>query len=184
MGEELSSGSPYPHRGCKCMTCKLVWDAHNLSPIGTNLFCACEGCYVRRGNKQPWAFIKESPRTERVKKVATINLCEREGCGAMFKSNASGNLSLSTQDKATYGVNLFAGELCPACVGDVMNLLKSAPTESREGKAFSEPWSEDASKSEDERFSSLSDLELAEELIRRRGDQVAKELTARPQDEL
>lgn len=99
----------------------------------------------------------------------------------MFKSSAAGIAQI--QSNATYGSNgaeigfAFDGELCPGCVGDIVNLLRTAPTTHRE-KAYDKPWSEaDAPKSESP-LSGLSDAELASELIKRQGLDVAKAITS------
>lgn len=181
--EPIGPGSPYPHHNdCKCESCHLVFDAHNYSAIGTMLGCKCSGCLSRRINKSPWNFIPSAPRRE-VRKVATINMCEREGCDAMMKSNAAAQVTVYNDGEAP-----FAGEICPACMGELMTVLLTAPSQPRD-RAYSEPWSpsiNDANKSHDP-LSDLTDAELAAELVTRQGFNLAKqinELEARPQDHI
>lgn len=190
--EPPTNGTPYDHGdACKCETCHLIYDAHNLNTrTGANLSCACGGCYQRRANKTNWGFLDGAPRKQRRevrKTVATINLCERPDCGAMFKSNAAGNVSVWNEaDNSGYGtIQLFLGEVCPACVGDVMALITSAPTEPRE-RAYDKPWKPEPPKGDTDGspLGGLTDEELAMELVKRQGVMIARQIAPTVSDNL
>lgn len=198
-------GTPYhTDIACDCNNCRIVYEGHNLSAVGVDLQCTCHNCYLRRRhfhiNGPQWQQAPDPPkRTNHVqrtkhattrgtrKSMSTINMCEREGCGAMMKSTAAG--LLQAQSNATYGANgaemgfIFDGELCPGCIGDIVAMLRTAPTTPRE-KAYSKPWTEADAPKSDSPLTSLTDEELASELLARRGVSVALELTQRPQDDV
>lgn len=76
--------------------------------------------------------------------MATLNMCEREGCEALIKGRALGGVTLIyTTDQqspmARNGDNVRKLELCPACVEDIHNVLSMAPLTPRTA-GYSKPF--------------------------------------------
>lgn len=69
--------------------------------------------------------------------MASVNLCDRIGCQSMVKGKALGHLAIAT--KSDMEAMRVEWELCPGCVGDVMELMETAPTTQRDG-AYREGW--------------------------------------------
>ena len=75
----------------------------------------------------------------RIRKVATINLCER--CGTMATSPAMAVIGSAA--RAAYGVDGFQ-EICPGCYEDLTHFMKGEqvyPLSAVERpRSYSEPW--------------------------------------------
>lgn len=100
--------------------------------------------------------------------MATVNFCERVGCETMSKSPAMGQLSFRTAPNREIK-NL---EICPGCVGDLVEFLKSEPAEGTRPRSYSEPWNP-----EEKKEKALSDLSSTE-LAKLYGEKLTQELKA------
>lgn len=87
--------------------------------------------------------------------MATVNFCERVGCETMAKSPAMGAVSFRTAPNRE--AKNF--ELCPGCVGDLVEFLKVLPEGTERPKSYSEPWNPEQKK--DKTLEEMSSAELA-----------------------
>lgn len=92
---------------------------------------------------------------ERKTEVATVNFCEKHECETMAKSPAmglvviipvtSGPEQVYADAVHTTDRNTVRLELCPGCVGELMDWVESGPAGERP-KAYSKPWERAAKK--------------------------------------
>lgn len=170
----LASSYPWQHwDGCMCDRCTGTYRQHNPQ-LPNILSCGCKGCQTRYTAEQ------ESRRKDAIAQtlgheravnlsMASINICEREGCGALVKGNALGGLTLvmvpDLHSGMGNGSQPIRMELCPACVEDVYNVVKFAPVGPRErtyGKPFNPQDREEA-----DLLDQVDDEGLAAELLTR-----------------
>lgn len=103
--------------------------------------------------------------------MATVNFCERVGCETMAKSVAMGTMQFQTAPTRPYR-DL---ELCPGCVGDLVEFLKSEPTGKRP-RSYSEPWNPEEKK--EKSLAELSSTELAAAYAQKLSEETQKILEA------
>lgn len=151
---------------CECSTCVATFERHERAATGI-LGCDCEDCAntrlwrdfkrnaeiknetASRTSGQKYLDEIERVRSERMNTVATVNFCERHTCETMAKSPAMGMVvivpvtsgpeniyadAVHTTDRDTVRM-----ELCPGCVGELMDWVNALPTGDRP-KAYSKPW--------------------------------------------
>lgn len=99
--------------------------------------------------------------------MATVNFCERVGCETMAKSVAMGVINFRTAPNRE-NKNI---ELCPGCVGDLVEFLKSGPETDRP-KSYSEPWNPEVRK--EKSLAELTSQELAAAYAERLGQETRK----------
>lgn len=85
--------------------------------------------------------------------VATVNFCERHSCETMAKSPSMGLVVIIPETAGPETVyadavhttdrNTVRMELCPGCVGELMEWVDALPAGPRP-KAYSKPWKKDA----------------------------------------
>lgn len=90
---------------------------------------------------------------ERESTVATVNFCERHSCETMAKSPAMGMVVIVPETAGpeviyadavhTTDRNTVRMELCPGCVGELMEWVDAQPAGERP-KAYSKPWKREA----------------------------------------
>lgn len=114
--------------GCSCSDCEITYAGHNS--WGNS--CNCRSCKYKR-----------ALTLEREVSVSTINICDRDGCGAMVKSDAAGIISWQLNPN----VGAESKQLCPACVADLVTWL-DAKVGDRE-RAYSKPYEAPKSDAED-----------------------------------
>lgn len=109
------------HTECLCSLCAHIFEAHQ--EWGQ---CHCQKC-------EKFRYL--AGRAKERREVATISMCERVGCGSMSNSTNMGKLNFQTaQDREVQRL-----ELCPGCVGELVEFLATEPTEERP-KAYREAW--------------------------------------------
>lgn len=135
--------------------------------------CACVGCRHRFNAEM------ESRRKDTIAKtlgheravtlnMASINICEREGCGSLIKGNALSSVMLSFAPDLSQGVvgtQPVRAELCPACAEDLYRLLRSEPLGPRE-RVYAQPFNPQKADSDD-LLDQVDDEGLAAELLTR-----------------
>lgn len=106
--------------------------------------------------------------------MATINICDRPGCGALVKSDAMGSIELFTGGKEPENPR---GHVCPACVDDLMTLWETEP--SVREKSYGKPWQRTA-----ETLSDMSSVQLMQLAIERGREELkSEESSVVPTDE-
>lgn len=74
--------------------------------------------------------------------MASINICEREGCDSFIKGKAVGGITLVLNNDPNLSGDpdtVLRMELCPACIKDVYDIISIAPLTLRE-RSYSEPF--------------------------------------------
>lgn len=73
--------------------------------------------------------------------MATVNICERDGCETFIKGRALGGITLvlSSDNRANPADNIIRMEICPGCVGDVYAAITGKPVTPRE-RSYSDPF--------------------------------------------
>ena len=74
--------------------------------------------------------------------MASINICEREGCDSFIKGKAVGGITLvlnNDPNRSGDPDTVIRQELCPACVADVHAILTIPPLTPRE-RSYSDPF--------------------------------------------
>lgn len=113
---------------CQCSSCMSVYENHSAG----YQICSCLPCVHHN------IAINDPFRTDEkgTPQVATVNFCDR--CESMGKSHVMGSMSFRT-DASKKDVSK---ELCPGCIGELMEWLENDITTTRQ-KAYKEPWSPD-----------------------------------------
>lgn len=132
--------------GCICSACEGSFKDHNRET-----FCVCNDCDRTRDAliqaKENQAEILP-PERVKVPSMATVNLCDK--CGTMGQSKAMGTVVIvPVNDKAdVFGDAVRTTgpadttkrlEICPGCVGELMDWLNSEPLGERP-RAYKEAW--------------------------------------------
>lgn len=86
--------------------------------------------------------------------MATVNFCEKHSCEAMGKNTAMGLVVIIPNTSGPENVyadavhttdrNTLRMELCPGCIGELMDWVDAAPLGER--KKYTEPWKREAPK--------------------------------------
>jgi hypothetical protein len=74
--------------------------------------------------------------------MAGIQICDRVGCDSFGTTDAMGIVKIATDPSK----NEQRFELCPGCVGDLIEQLATEPAEGTRKKSYQEPWKEPAEK--------------------------------------
>ncbi len=122
-----------------------LYDQHNpgcrnSSDPQVRLYGKC-GCGMCGETRKQWAEMPtalEKPGRTGGGSMASVNLCDREGCKSMVQGAALGLVALVTASDHK-AAERIEREICPGCVGDVMALLNTAPVSERQ-PAYREPW--------------------------------------------
>ena len=69
--------------------------------------------------------------------MASVNLCDRNGCKSMVQGAALGYVALAISSEP--GAERIEREICPGCVSDMIWLLENEPVTSRQA-AYREPY--------------------------------------------
>jgi hypothetical protein len=94
-------------------------------------------------------FGEDCKTREEIKPVATVNFCEKHSCEAMGKNTAMGTVVIipanATDAERIYadavhttGRNTIRMELCPGCIGELMEWIEAAPVGPR--TKYTKPW--------------------------------------------
>jgi len=150
--------------GCMCTDCLDTFDAHNTRMA----HCPCEDCVRTRAAlrkaKENNAEILPPPIERESAPVSTVNLCDR--CGTMGKSQTMGTVVIvPVNDKAdVYGDAVRTTgpanathrmEVCPGCVGEIMEWKDVEVPATNRPRAYNEPWTAERKVPD---LSALSDL--------------------------
>lgn len=149
---------------CVCGGCSAFFVSHNRDHT-----CDCGSCEIHRThaltknpkaraatlnaiaeNNRELSTMRGIPRIgERKQTVATVNFCEKHKCEAMGKNTAmglvviipatSGPESVYADAVHTTDRNTVRKELCPGCIGELMEWIDAEPMGER--KKYTEPWS-------------------------------------------
>jgi len=82
--------------------------------------------------------------------MAGIQICDRVGCDSFGTTAAMGIVKIATDPSK----NEQRFELCPGCVGDLIEQLATEPKEGTRKKSYQDPWKEMSEKT------ALDDLSL------------------------
>lgn len=147
---------------CDCKSCEI----HRGYALTKNARARAETSRVLAGKEPEWKEFRMARKvhrhnmycdygadcTENVKgnqTVATVNFCEKHKCEAMGKNTAmglvviipatSGPESVYADAVHTTDRNTVRKELCPGCIGELMEWIDAEPVGER--KKYTEPWS-------------------------------------------
>lgn len=95
--------------------------------------------------------------------MASINLCDRNGCDAMVKGAALGAVQIVTD--STPDAERVSKEICPGCIADLMDVLETPPTTHRK-QAYAKPWKRPEDEPDDT-MKGVTTEQLAAELFQR-----------------
>jgi hypothetical protein len=132
--ERLDSKYGRDHnRDCTCRDCVAGYEKHQRERYQ----CYCPWCNSTKARLDLIARTEQSePMTVKGNNVSSINVCDRDQCGALIKSNAMGQMGYHTGgDKGERGEL----QLCPACVDELVTWLESSVVGKRE-RSYSKPW--------------------------------------------
>lgn len=133
------------YEACMCDRCVRMYNDHNRHKT-----CACDDCVSHRAylyNKDLKRSVERDialtsvnkydrvKTSGRKKSMSTINMCER--CGAMAVSGAMGGIS--SWNSPNDAMN-DAKELCPGCVGDLVEFMKGENVGDRPKNGYRKPW--------------------------------------------
>lgn len=127
----------------------------------------------RHGNYDP--DVRKNYLQKEGRQMASINLCDRHKCGAMSKNNVMGMLILipdvSGPEKIyadavhTNDRNTRRLEICPGCVGELVDWIDQTPAHEPNGKGYTEAW-KPAPKATADRINDIIEKLGSQELMR------------------
>lgn len=172
--------------GCLCDSCSAILRSHNPKYPHVQS-CGCKGCQHRfnftllSNTKDEIARARGHERAVSAN-MASINICERDGCNAMMKGRAVAVVTLVFNADMNGQGQVQRLEVCPACMEDIYNVVSTQPLTPRE-RAYSDPF--DPNKRDvTDALSDVTDEQLAAAMLERimkNGN--VRELLSRPSDD-
>lgn len=188
MKEQYKGGPGLHPPRCICPDCQSAFVNHN------RLFhCNCMSCVYHREIGAPSPPVMQEPSTQssyttynpptvnnqpdRRKKVAGINICERDGCDALVRGTALSYVDI--MPNTVPGTEREVIELCPACMEEIYKFIKG-PAVGHRDRGYSKPFEPGKEASDD--VESATDEHLLAALLTRLAKRGNKELKATAYD--